>query len=153
MDPTPPFFDGVVQLLDHPRERARLFHQGDIFSDTIPSTTPVAMPQTLEQARIEVEREHELECIRQAAATLNRQRADEAQRVLDLKQAVVLAEREKEELRRRRREEAAERRVAKEKVACLQLMRQVLPLSLERALEELIKKSWVTPTDHQVMMI
>lgn len=81
---------------------------------------------------------------------LTRQRADEAQQVLELKQAAVEAEREKEELRRRRREEATRRRVAKEKVACLQLVRQVLPLSLDRAFEELSAKSWVTPTIHQV---
>lgn len=106
--------------------------------------------QTLEQARIEVEREYELECIREAAATLTRQRQDEAQQVVELKQAAVKAEREKEELRRRRREEASRRRAAREKVACLQLVRQVLPLSLERALEELSAKSWVTPSVHQV---
>lgn len=56
--------------------------------------------QTIEQARIEVERENELECIREAAATLNREREDEALRIFDLKQAAVLAEHEKEELRR-----------------------------------------------------
>lgn len=106
--------------------------------------------QTLEQARIEVEREHELECIRGAAAELIRQREEEARQVLEMKQAAVEAEREKEELRRRRREEAARRRVAREKVACLQLVRQVLPLSLERALAQLSQKSWVTPSIHQV---
>lgn len=56
-------------------------------------------PQTIEQARIEVERENELECIREAAATLNREREDEARRIFDLKQAAVLAEHEKDELR------------------------------------------------------
>lgn len=106
--------------------------------------------QTLEQARIEVEREHELECIREVAATLNRQRAEEARQMLELKQAAVEAEREKEELRRRRREEAARRRGAREKVACLQLVRQVLPLSLDRALRQLSENSWVTPSIHQV---
>lgn len=110
----------------------------------------VRLPQTIEQARIEVEREHELECIREAATALTRQRAEEAQQVLELKQAAVEAEREKEELRRWRREEATRRRVAKEKVACLQLVRQVLPLSLGRAFEELSAKSWVTPTTQQV---
>lgn len=70
--------------------------------------------------------------------------------MLELKEAAVEAEREKEELRRRRREEATRRRVAKEKVACLQLVRQVLPLSLDRAFEELSAKSWVAPSIHQV---
>eukprot|EP00752_Nemacystus_decipiens_P008145 g7284.t1 len=110
----------------------------------------VLVGKTIEQARIEVEREHELECIRDAAAVLTRQRAEEARQVLELKQAAVEAEREKEELRRRRREEAARRRAAKEKVACLQLVRQVLPLSLDRAFEELSAKSWVTPSIHQI---
>lgn len=92
-----------------------------------------------------------MECIREAATALTRQRAEEAQQVLELKEAAVEAEREKEELRRRRREEATRRRVAKEKVACLQLVRQVLPLSLDRAFEELSAKSWVTPSAHQVL--
>ncbi|CAN0197514.1 unnamed protein product [Scytosiphon promiscuus] len=113
----------------------------------------VLVGKTLEQARIEVEREYELECIRGAATELTRQRQDEAQQVLELKQEAVKAEREKEELRRRRREEAARRRAAREKVACLQLVRQVLPLSLERAYEELSAKSWVTPSVHQVKAI
>lgn len=52
--------------------------------------------------------------------------------------------------RRRQRSEATERWVAKHKVACLQLVRQVLPLSMERAFEELSSKSWTTPTVHQV---
>eukprot|EP00903_Cladosiphon_okamuranus_P012161 g11408.t1 len=110
----------------------------------------VLVGKTIEQARIEVEREHELECIREAATVLTRQRAEEAQQVLELKRAAVEAEREKEELRRRRREEATRRRVAKEKVACLQLVGQVLPLSLERAFEELSAKSWATPTIQQI---
>ena len=112
---------------------------------------PDRLPQTIEQARIEVEREHELECIREEATALSRQRAEEAQQVLELKQAAVEAEREKADLRRRRREEATRRRAAKEKVACLQLVRQVLPLSLDRAFEELSARSWVTPTTHQVL--
>lgn len=106
--------------------------------------------QTLEQARIEVEREYELECIREAATALTRQRQEEAQQVSELKEAAVKAEQEKEELRRRRREEASRRRAAREKVACLQLVRQVLPLSLDRAFEDLSAKSWVTPGVHQV---
>lgn len=120
------------------------------FSGFLVRRIPARLPQTIEQARIEVEREHELECIREAATDLTRQRAQEAQQVLELEEAAVEAEREKEELRRRRREEATRRRVAKEKVACLQLVRQVLPLSLDRAFEELSAKSWVTPSIHQV---
>lgn len=97
-----------------------------------------------------MEREHELECIRQEALVLNRQREDEARRVATLKEAAVTAEREKEELRKRRREEATARRLVKEKVACVQLMRQLLPLSLGAAIADLTKRSWQTPTVHQV---
>ncbi|CAM9580784.1 unnamed protein product [Hapterophycus canaliculatus] len=113
----------------------------------------VLVGKTLEQARIEVEREYELERIREAATTLTRQRQEEAQQVSELKQAAVEAEREKEELRRRRRQEASRRRAAREKVACLQLVRQVLPLSLDRAFEELSAKSWVTPSVEQVKTV
>lgn len=60
------------------------------------------------------------------------------------------AEKKKEELRRRQREEANRRRLAKEKVACLQLVRQVLPLSLNRAFEQLSAKSWETQSVQQV---
>lgn len=96
-----------------------------------------------------MEREHELECITRAATELNRERADEARRVSELEKAAVLAEREKQELRRRQREAAAQRRVAKKKLACLQLVRQVFPLSLELAFAELESKFWTTPTVHQ----
>lgn len=81
---------------------------------------------------------------------LNRDRENEARRVSALKEVAVAAERAKEALRRRWLEEAAARRVAKEKVACLQLMRQVLPLSLAAALTELTEKSWTTPVAQQV---
>lgn len=46
-----------------------------------------------------MERENELECIREAATTLKREREEETRTIFDLKQAAVLAEREKEELR------------------------------------------------------
>lgn len=81
---------------------------------------------------------------------LNRRREEEAQRVAALKEAAVAAEREKEELRKRQREEAAARRLVKEKVACVQLMKQLLPLSLEAAIADLAKRSWKTRTVHQV---
>lgn len=100
-----------------------------------------------------MEREHEVESIRGAAITLIHQRADEERRISRLKEAAVVAEREKEELRQRRRADAMRRRLAKEKVACLQLMRQMLPLSLSRALEELSKDSWTTPTADQVRKV
>ncbi|CAN0172984.1 unnamed protein product [Ectocarpus fasciculatus] len=113
----------------------------------------VLVGKTLEQARIEVEREHELLCIREAATALVHQRAEEAQQVLELKEAAVEAEKKKEELRRRQREEANRRRLAKEKVACLQLVRQVLPLSLDRAFEQLSAKSWETQSVQQVKKV
>lgn len=97
-----------------------------------------------------MEREHELECIQEAATTLNGEREEEAQRVSHLKEAAVLAERKMQDLRQQRREEAAERRVAREKVACLQLMRQLLPLSMERVFKDLSEASWTTPCVHQV---
>lgn len=81
---------------------------------------------------------------------MNRQREEEARRIDALKEAAVALERQKAELRRRQREKAAARRVAKEKVACVQLMRQLLPLSLDAAMADLTKNSWVTPTAHQV---
>ncbi|CAN0347752.1 unnamed protein product [Ectocarpus sp. 12 AP-2014] len=113
----------------------------------------VLVGKTLEQARIEVEREHELLFIREAATALVHQRAEEAQQVLELKQAAVEAEKKKEELRRRQREEANRRRLAKEKVACLQLVRQVLPLSLDRAFEQLSVKSWETQSVQQIKKV
>lgn len=121
-----------------------------VYSSIIYSELPVSPAQTLEQARIEVEREDELECIRQAALALTLQREEEARQVSELNQAAVEAEREKEELRRQKREEANRRRVVKEKVACSQLVRQVLPLSLGRAFDELSAKSWTTPSVQQV---
>ncbi|CAN0009863.1 unnamed protein product [Ectocarpus sp. 6 AP-2014] len=113
----------------------------------------VLVGKTLEQARMEVEREHELLCIRDAATALVHQRAEEVQQVLELKQAAVEAEKKKEELRRRQREEANRRRLAKEKVACLQLVRQVLPLSLDRAFEQLSAKSWETQSVQQIKKV
>ncbi|CAB1109351.1 unnamed protein product [Ectocarpus sp. CCAP 1310/34] len=74
-------------------------------------------------------------------------------KVLELKQAAVEAEKKKEELRRRQREEANHRRLAKEKVACLQLVRQVLPLSLDRAFEQLSAKSWQTQSVQQIKKV
>lgn len=139
----------------HIDNRSLILHRPPADPLPPPRITPPPPPygQTLEQARVEVEREHELESIQQAADKLTHERAAEAKRVLELAEAAVLAEREKAELRRRRIEEAKERRVAKEKVACLQLVRQIFPFALEGACEELGRKSWTTQCVKQVIYV
>jgi Radial spoke protein 3 len=103
------------------------------FDTEIGSLLDVLVGKTLEQSKLEVEREHELQEIERSTTQLQTAKAEAAAAVAELEKAAVRAHWGEESIRRLRYEEAQARFAAKKKVACVSMAQQCWPDLFEGA--------------------